>query len=332
MASAREEERWRRTPRPADASRSGRSWLEPTGGALFAIWVVGQLARDATLVTAWFFYLPSVVVAAVLASLAIAARVRGRPALRLALASLVPLAHGLVVEHRWTRPPVVAGETALRLVHWNVAGGWVEGGRQADQIAALAPDLVVLSEGPERVARVVTEALPGFRSRSFGSLSVISRDPGAGAWLERRRELQAIEVPVGWHGRVLRILAVNLASSPRVHRDPWLRRVVQLTAERRPDLVVGDFNSPRRSRALETLPPGFRHAYLEAGRGWSASFPEPLPLWSLDHVLVGDGWRAADYRLVSTPWSDHRLQSVALAPASGVTVRSSSPAASPGTP
>jgi endonuclease/exonuclease/phosphatase (EEP) superfamily protein YafD len=229
----------------------------------------------------------------------------------------------------------------LRLLHWNVAGGWVGAAEQAAEIAARSPDVVVLSEGPERVARNVGAALPGFRSRSLGALSVLAREPGEGVWLERRRELQAIEIPVRWNGADVRLMVVNLASSPRVHRDPWLRRVLALADERRPDLVVGDFNAPRRSRALSRLPEGWRHAYLEAGRGWSASFPVPLPLWSLDHVLVGPGWRALDYRLVSTRWSDHRLQWSELARAApppaaaagaALSGRSSSPGASPGTP
>ena len=187
----------------------------------------------------------------------------------------------------------------------------------------------------------IEQRLPGFRSRTFGSLSILARAPGEGVWIERRRELQAAEVPVEWNGARLRVLAVNLASSPRVHRDPWLRRVVEITVERRPDLVVGDFNSPRRSRALAAPPPGYRHAYLEAGSGWSASFPVPLPLWSLDHVLVGSDWRVRDYRLLSTRWSDHRLQTATLspmapmapvAPLAPVSAPSSSPDASRGTP
>lgn len=287
---------------------------------LVALWAVGQLARDATLPTAWLFYLPSIGVGLVLAAAAALQRARRRPWRRLAIASLAPIAVGLLVDHRWLAAPAAArparaspGDSPLRLLHWNVAGGWVGAAEQAAEIAARAPDLVVLSEGPERVARGVEEALPGFRSRSFGALSVLAREPGDGAWLERRRELQAIEVPVLWRGAEVRVMVVNLASSTRVHRDPWLRRVLELAAARRPDLVVGDFNSPRRSRALSRLPDGWRHAYLEAGRGWSASFPVPLPLWSLDHVLVGPRWRALDYRLVSTRWSDHRLQWTELA-------------------
>jgi endonuclease/exonuclease/phosphatase (EEP) superfamily protein YafD len=250
------------------------------------------------------------VVSGLLLGIAAAARWRRRPALGIVLAALPPLAVGLLVEHRWWAPVEVApaGGPPLRVLHWNVSGGWVGAGEQAREIAGAAPDLVVLSEAPARVARGVAAALPGFRAATYDSLSLFARDPGRGHWLERSRRLQVVEFVLPWRERELRVLAVNLGSALRVPRDPSLRRVTALIAERRPDLVVGDFNAPRRSRALSRLPPGYRHAYDEAGRGWSATWPVPVPLIAIDQAIVGPRWRVTGYRLAGTPWSDHRLQ------------------------
>jgi len=255
------------------------------------------------------------VVAVLLLALAAVARWRRRPAWPLAVAALAPAAVALVVENRWSPPPPPPRRVEVfRVVHWNVSGGWVGAADQAREIARRDPDLVVLSEGPERVARRVLAELPGFRSRSFGSLSLLGRELEGGEWLERGSDLQVVAATVPWHGLRIELLAVNLASSPLRPRAPALARVIELMSARRPDLVIGDFNAPRRSRALGRLPEGWRHAYDEAGWGWSASWPVPVPLLAIDQAMVGPRFRVAGYRLAGTPWSDHRLQQVELAP------------------
>ncbi len=292
--------------------------VEWVAALVLAGWGIGQVARDATLPTALIFYLPSLAVAALLLALAAFARWRSGRWLWIALAALPPLLVVVAVENRW---PGAGGESAgesaprgerLRVVHWNVAGGWTGADAEAAEIARRDPDLVVLSEGPSRVARRVSAHLPGFQARSFGALSFLARDLDEGRWLERRRDLQVVWESFSWHSRRWSLLAVNLGSSPWQARDPLLREVVRRIEQVRPDLVVGDFNAPRRSWALAALPAGYRHAYDEAGRGWSATWPMPVPLLALDQAIVGPRLRAVGYHLTGTSWSDHRLQLVEL--------------------
>jgi endonuclease/exonuclease/phosphatase family metal-dependent hydrolase len=132
--------------------------------------------------------------------------------------------------------------------------------------------------------------------------------PLAVEWLAREDELQAAFVRWPVAGRTLGVLAVNLISSPRVPRDPLLARVVQMIEQQAPDLVLGDFNAPRRSRALARLPVGFRHAYDAAGSGWSATWPAALPLLAIDQTIVGPRLAVRGYSLRTTRISDHRLQ------------------------
>jgi endonuclease/exonuclease/phosphatase family metal-dependent hydrolase len=99
-----------------------------------------------------------------------------------------------------------------------------------------------------------------------------------------------------------------MVSSPLVKRDPLLRRVLAAMASEKPDLVLGDFNSPRRSRALDPLPEGFTHAYDAAGRGWAYSWPVPLPVLAIDQTIVGARLEPLAYALHSTIVSDHRMQ------------------------
>ena len=105
-------------------------WSLAPGWTLFAVWTVGQIARDRTLVTAWAFYLPSAIVLGALVLLAIGAVLRRRwrrAGLWLALA-LLPAAALLLLENRWQPPsgPVPgakagAGPADLRVVAWNAA-------------------------------------------------------------------------------------------------------------------------------------------------------------------------------------------------------------------
>jgi vancomycin resistance protein VanJ len=75
-----------------------------------------------------------------------------------------------------------------------------------------------------------------------------------------------------------------------------------------PDLVLGDFNAPRRSRALDPLPQGYTHAYEAVGHGWAYSWPMPLPVLAIDQTILSDRIEPFSYALHSTIVSDHRMQ------------------------
>lgn len=80
-----------------------------------------------------------------------------------------------------------------------------------------------------------------------------------------------------------------------------------------PDVVVGDFNTPRGSVSFTRLVGGMRHAYDDAGRGWAATFPEEWPLVAIDQVFVGAGLRATRYEVVNLG-GRHRAQRVEVSP------------------
>jgi hypothetical protein len=64
-----------------------------------------------------------------------------------------------------------------------------------------------------------------------------------------------------------------------------------------PDLVVGDFNTPRGAGALAALPADLADAYAQAGVGPAGTFPRQLPVLHIDHVLVGPRLRAAGFSI-----------------------------------
>lgn len=285
---------------------------------LSAAWLLGQLARDRTLPTALLFYLPSLVVAGLVVLCALIAAARGarRRALFCLLAAMPPALVGLLVENRWGAAPVERPrERRARVVGWNVAGFRFGAERIATALREADADLVLLSEAAGRGPRDLEARFAAtHRRQSVGSLTLLARGEIATAEaLVADRELQIVRVEWRFRGERLLVLGANLISSPLVPRDPLLRRLVETLARERPDLLLGDLNAPRRSRALARLPAGYRHAYDLAGHGWSATWPAPLPLLAIDQAIVGPRLAPVDYRLRTTPWSDHRLQIVDIA-------------------
>jgi vancomycin resistance protein VanJ len=291
------------------------------GGSALSLaiaWALGQLVRDGSYLGQVAFYVPTPLVAVILLATAALARARGWRRLSAAtgLASLLPLAFVLAVEQRWM-PRAAAAEPAgggLRVVHWNVRRGRDWARARPIAIAARA-DLYAFSEPPYGGrADEVGRALGYGSALPLGELSLVARGRlGAPRWLSWS-PLQAVLVPWTVDGVTLRLLLVDFVSDLRVARGPHLLHLRALIDAHRPDLVLGDLNAPRRSRSLHPPPPGFVHAYEAAGRGWSATWPVPVPLWSIDHCLVGPRLGVTRYRLRGNRGSDHRMQVVDLAP------------------
>jgi endonuclease/exonuclease/phosphatase (EEP) superfamily protein YafD len=280
---------------------------------LFAAWAVGQAARDATWLTGLAFYIPSPVLATLalpLAAVFAASRLPRRSLLLLALAA-PPVVFVAYVENDFAaKPPGPPGE--FRLLHWNVKG---QLGRERVRAAAASEraDLYVFTEAhsPLAVGELVV-ALRGvgaYRSARFGGLAVVGRgDVRDGPRLIDRPRSQAWLVGWEYAGRSLNLLVVDLPSEIDVPRNPLLREVNALIEAHRPDVVVGDFNAPRRSWGLAELPGGYAHAYHAAGGGWGYTWPRPVPVYALDHCLFGPRVVPARYRLGPHPGSDHRCQ------------------------
>jgi len=293
----------------------------------FGVWLVGQVFRDRTFWTALCFYLPSPVAAGFLGGAALLAWWwPWRRLARLAgLLMLGPVAFILLIENQWTRPSTKTADPALRLVHWNVyygQWGWPD---VCAQLQTAQPDICVLSEVPrDAQLQVLADKLGADTTfirlddlavLAKGTLKVEARplEPGqARAFLVHWQHPQAL----------LKVLVVDLPSSPKIPRDPLLRQVRTLISADQPDLIVGDFNAPRRSLVLSDLPAGYAHAYDLAGAGWSYTWPMPMPAWAIDQCIVGPRLRAGRYDLHANLDSDHRMQQLDFSvPAPGTSPR-----------
>lgn len=290
-----------------------RAGLGAVGLALFAVWAVGQILRDRFWLTGLCFYLPSIVVGGLLLPVAaLHAAIGGRRrAVGLGVLAAVPLGFVAGVENDFAPKPAAPPGT-MRLLHWNTAGRpWRPG--ILETLLAEPADVYVFTDAASfRSVEVFRKSLPNpdaYESAEFGGLAVVGKGSvRANGWLVERGEFKVQSVTWQPAGRPIELLVVDLPSAITVARDPLLREVNARIVEHRPDLIVGDFNAPQRSRALAELPAGYRHAYHAVGCGWGATWPVPVPVYALDHCLFGPRVVPAAYRLGSGGNSDHRYQ------------------------
>jgi vancomycin resistance protein VanJ len=278
---------------------------------LTSVWAVGQVLRDSTWLSGLCFYVPSpflavVLMAAVLFFLAVGRR---RSALLAFVLVVPPLGVVLCVENQLVRSES-APPGPLRMVHWNVGRTLHRPGVRAF-LADRRADLYVLSEIPDvqSVEQFCDDLGGNYRAEVFSNLAVVGR--GRVVLLGRLMDRDGARAQVvGWEydGHSLLLLVADLPSDIRVPRDPLLRELNEHIRRHGPDLVVGDLNAPRRSRALGELPPGYQHAYDSVGSGVGYTWPVPLPIYALDHCIHGRRVTPTHYTLRSSVHSDHRCQ------------------------
>jgi endonuclease/exonuclease/phosphatase family metal-dependent hydrolase len=331
-------------PRPGVVRRAWRLMLQIGGCGcvtVIALGLVGQIVRDRSLVLALMMYIPLVPVG--LGTIVLDLLRRGhslRPRFLLLGAGVVALVTGAVpmLGSRQPQPAPPRSET-ITLLHWNMMSGgrfaaqprWE---RAAEQILSRRPDVIVLSEAPPD--GWLFHSL--HRIQRYGWRTVhISSEPGRRYWYKPLvaslwpmefsgqvpvRNGVAMSVTVTVRGRPLRLLVVDGMSDIPLLRTPFLDDIAAACDRAaadgtRYDVVVGDFNSLGRSvgfDAVRSAAGGYRRASDYSG-GWRATWPYPLPVFDIDHVLVHGpvvitGCDIFSSRTLDT---DHRGQFVTLA-------------------
>jgi endonuclease/exonuclease/phosphatase family metal-dependent hydrolase len=295
--------------------------------------LLGQWIRDRSVLSAILMYLPllPVGVAAVVLDLGLGGRALRRPRFALTVVGTVAIsAAAIPMVGSGVPSQSRASESEITILHWNVQWGgglfrsqqtWAA---QRSEILSRDPDIVILSEAPRQgwVKQLVSDL--GTGADCVG----IQHDPGSRYWfglvvcsrwplrLEERHAFPAgvgMSVTAEVRGRPIRILAVDGQSNPFRSRLPFLQAISEAcraaAEDGRPfDIVAGDFNTPSRSLGFDDLVgQGYQFA-SQAARGWRATFPAWLPVYDIDHVLVGHGRRASWCTLFNGPATDHRGQ------------------------
>ncbi len=283
-------------------------------------WLAGRILSDSYGWSQWLLWIPTpAALAAVLCGLLAAIRPEGMPGVRrrrLALWAAVGLTVGFyfgIIEHRLlTR---TASAEGLRIVHWTCDRDELPD----DLLLAVDCDLAILTNPPRaRPHEGLLESLsPDSTNITIFPFTLISRLP----ILEARPLIWSDELHValfeldatGVLGVSIRLFAIDLPSDPgmpRMEMARRLRRLLDETAAPPPDIAIGDFNLTRGSAALRVIFPSLEHAYEQSGAGYAASFPRRMPLYHLDHSLLGERLRATGYMLLDPKLGRHRVQVV----------------------
>lgn len=280
---------------------------------LWLLWLAGQWLRDSTSISAFLFYIPSPVLLAILLVGAIVSW-RGkhlRFAVALSVVAIVPAIFVLFVENRFFHESKDPTGKHLRLVHWNVCRGWLGWDAIQDQLLACKPDVCVISEFPAKadIGPCISKFGKAWSGVKLGGMAVIARgELTGGQWLAQRGGVKAYGIVWQSPQGPCKLLIVDLDSSLFLPRGPRLQVIRKLMDKWDPDIVVGDFNAPRRSIGLDPLPVGFVHAYDKAGSGWSYTWPPPFPTYAIDQCITGRRVEPAAYSLETSARSDHRRQ------------------------
>lgn len=333
------------SPAPARRGLLRRAWrfllnlVTWTTVVVIILGVAGQVVRDRNLAFAMFMYVPLSLagIAAILFDLLR----RGR-SLRyrfgLTMTGIVALAVG-VIPMLGLRSPMPAPPEAqqVTLLHWNMQSGGRRAAkprweRAAEQILARQPDIIVLSEAPpdrwlfdslkkhSRGWKTVQMSNPK-DERYWYKPVVCSRWPMTMDGHVPVDYGVAMSVTVTVRDRPLRLLVVDGVSWVTVLRTHFLHDVAAACDEAakagRPyDVVVGDFNAVGRSfgfDALRATAGGYARASDYSGE-WRGTWPVPLPVYDIDHVLVRNDAAVLGCDLFSShpADTDHRGQLVTL--------------------
>jgi endonuclease/exonuclease/phosphatase family metal-dependent hydrolase len=219
------------------------------------------------------------------------------------------------VEHRLLRR-ADPEPTGLTLMHWNLSE------RAAGREAAFAgiitnrdADVTVLTNaGAVPWHEDVTTWLDGARPVHRGTFAILTRLPVVESrWLiaEEGVTVALLRLAPPEEAEPIVIFLVDLPSDPRLPRREVARRLRALLDEigaPAPDVVVGDLNITRGSASLRRMFPAHHHAYADGGHGYAASFPRDVPIYHLDHILLGADRHCTRYDLPDVAVGRHRPQ------------------------
>lgn len=322
-----------------------RRWLARAwGGCTIGLWVVA--AMDVTLrdrvpgLAAVFYATPPIVLGVLLllmagmgwrwkpvrgsvATFARASGVRGMAhvlanvatvsVVATAMLGCVCVGTWLLGNFRWassrTAPPDV-----LKVVFWNVGRGeFASWDRIAEELSRFDADVLALAEA--NADEVQTRAFGQSRLPDYSPLPL----RGGMVLLVKGEAAQQAAGQLANAGRFRRVavevrsirfdmIIADIISDPLSPRGPPLGKLFEImqTQGTMPTLVVGDFNTPPNSVCFDDWRADWSRAWDIAGGGYQATWPQPLPVLTLDHVW---GNRGLTFHRCVCGWSscsDHR--------------------------
>lgn len=329
---------------PAPALREAFGFLVTWAGlGTLLAWGLGRLLNDRLGWSQYLWWIPSAAALAIgAASLVLAGLLSARRGSRrrtrhwgarfVLLCALAGAgAWTALVEWKFLGRGPAGASAAERVLFWNMAAKDAPGAVRL--LERQQADLIVLANPPYSSTRGEIEAalaashtlaelpecLIAWRGEVAGSgwtsLGLAAARPGmdptqGGAAIDHGwaawARLSAEDEPP------LVVWVLDLPADPGLSRPDLMRRAkraIEAAPESfpEPDLIVGDFNTPRGSASLRVLVGPMQEAFAARGRGAGGTWPRRLPLWALDQMFMGDALRPVAARVIDPGAGTHRV-------------------------
>lgn len=132
---------------------------------------------------------------------------------------------------------------------------------------------------------------------------------GDGIPIELGKDSHMRHIPVMVNGIEIQCLLVDISANIFGSRGPAIEQLTNY-AERLSDqnvLIMGDFNTPLDSVHFRPLQRQHQNAFAEAGDGYVATWPAPLPVLSLDQIWTNGRFKPIYCKHFSNSNSDHQI-------------------------
>ncbi len=174
-------------------------------------------------------------------------------------------------------------------------------------------DIIAIVEGSangESDTQTWKQAFPGYSTSDLRS----------GMILLARGEVHDVDVyplpgrghafitSVTLHDELIRLVVVDLDPNLFQSRHKSIRKLISLINDMPtpPDFILGDFNTPADSVAMDMLRGQYTNAFEEHGSGYVPTWPMPIPVLQLDHIWIGPRITGLKCEAGWTLQSDHR--------------------------
>lgn len=274
-------------------------------------WLLHLTVRDSYRSIALFFYLSPLVILCgqgLLATMGWGILGKRRLAKCFALASTVSLLLLAFFTFR-VGPASDDRQDGLRVFYWNTAGGQLGWDGVLNSIKRENPDIIAVVEGGYNHRHWIT-VFPDYEQTDLsGQIVLLSRLPIQQVGTCRISESGIFKrICVTYDGQPLQIVAVDIASNPFANRQEIFEKLAEQIQSwnDQPLLMVGDFNTTNDSVHLEALSRYMQNAFDTAGRGYTATWPVPVPLIQIDYAWHNHLIEVNSCRYGWNEFSDHR--------------------------
>jgi vancomycin resistance protein VanJ len=210
-------------------------------------------------------------------------------------------------------PQAARNGGTVRVFFWNVCRGQFGWDSIVTTIHKESPDVIVMAE----CARDLRP--PGFLDDQFPAFPHVQFLPREVVVLSKFPIVDSLQHHHSWKGlyqqlqlsitdRTVNLLIADLPSPPWYRRDQPIGLLTEMASQYAdtPAIIVGDMNTPVDSVYFAAIRRDFRNTFEAGGKGYHATWPNPLPAIAIDHMWVSRQIDVSACRILWTMHSDHR--------------------------